>query len=390
MKVLLWMGGCFDRRTASEHLLISIVQALYARGHTVHIIQKDTDGPLHRLPKELTELGVTTDCIPCRLADKNKFFARYLIELRYVWQCRKYISQHKDCGAVFIQSNNTAGIVTYLVKRIIPKARLTYNVQDVFPENAACVGRTKGVVYKILSAEQKYAYRHADQIITISEDMKKLLIEKGAESEKTQVVYNWSYRDEPYRYEEVYHKEIADILCSDKFNVVYAGNIGIVQNVDIVVGAARILQEDSDIQFHVWGDGAYKERLQNSAKGLRNISFWPMLPSDLAPSIYAMADVNVIPLAPGIYRTALPSKTATCIACQKPIIFCFGEKSEFGQWVGSNEGCYVVDSSSEKELAEMICVIKAQKPAVHLEAMFRTYFSRTKNSQRYAALIAGD
>ena len=43
MKVLMWMGGNFDRRTPSEHLLVAIVQALYADGHTVHIIQKDTE-----------------------------------------------------------------------------------------------------------------------------------------------------------------------------------------------------------------------------------------------------------------------------------------------------------------------------------------------------------
>ena len=67
--------------------------------------------------------------------------------------------------------------MTFVVKHNMSKARLTYNVQDI-PENAAYIGSVKGIVYKILSAEQRYAYRHADQIITISEDMKELLIEK--------------------------------------------------------------------------------------------------------------------------------------------------------------------------------------------------------------------
>lgn len=106
MKVLMWMGGSFDRRTPSEHLLVAIVQALYAKGHTVHIVQKDTDGPLPKLPEELVKLGVTTDCVPCRLAAKSNFVARYLVELKYVWQCRKLIRKHKDCEAVFDQSSN--------------------------------------------------------------------------------------------------------------------------------------------------------------------------------------------------------------------------------------------------------------------------------------------
>ena len=390
MKVLMWMGGSFDRRTPSEHLLIAIIQALFANGHQVYIVQKDTGGPAPKLPKELAALGVITDCIPCRSVDKESFFARYLVELKYVWMCRKYILKHKDSEAVFIQSNNVAGFVVNMMKRIIPKARLTYNVQDVFPENAASIGRAKGIVYQILSKEQQYAYHHADQLITISADMKELLIEKGAAPEKTEVIYNWSYRDEAYRYEEVYDEKIANFLYPDKFNVVYAGNIGMVQNVEVIVGAARILQDDSGVHFHVFGDGAYKERLQNSAKGLNNISFWPMQPSELAPSIYAMADANVIPLAPGIYRTALPSKTATCIACPKPIIFCFGYESKFAQWISHEDGCYVVDSCGEIELAKLICEMKVQKLTINREAVFRAYFSRSQNSQRYAALIAGD
>lgn len=320
MKVLMWMGGNFDRRTPSEHLLVAIVQALYADGHTVHIIQKDTGGPLPKLPSELVELGVTTDCIPCQLASKSNFIARYLVELRYVWKCRRLIKKYRDYDAVFNQSSNVAGFMAFVVKHNMPKARLTYNVQDIFPENAAYIGSVKGIVYKILSAEQRYAYRHADQIITISEDMKELLIEIGADSQKTDVVYNWSYTDNLYRYEDVYNEKIEKYLSTGKFNVVYAGNIGAMQNVDVVVETAKLMQDEEDVHFHIFGDGMYKERLQHEAEGLSNISFWPMQPSELAPSIYAMADVNVIPLAPNIYRTALPSKTATCIACQKPMI----------------------------------------------------------------------
>ena len=204
----------------------------------------------------------------------------------------------------------------------------------------------KGIVYKILSAEQRYAYRHADQIITISEDMKELLIEIGADSQKTDVVYNWSYTDNLYRYEDVYNEKIEKYLSTGKFNVVYAGNIGAMQNVDVVVETAKLMQDEEDVHFHIFGDGMYKERLQHEAEGLSNISFWPMQPSELAPSIYAMADVNVIPLAPNIYRTALPSKTATCIACQKPIVMAIGKESVFGRKLSQVEAVKLVDSSN--------------------------------------------
>ena len=380
MKVLMWMDGSFDRRTPSEHLLVAIVQALYANGHTVHIIQQNTGGPL----------GVTTDCVPCQIAAKGNLAGRYLAGLGYIWRCRKAIWKHRDCEAVFNQSSNAAGVMAFMVKRLLPKARLTYNVQDIFPENAAYIGSAKGIVYKILSAEQRYAYRHADQIITISEDMKELLIEKGADSQKTEVVYNWSYTDSLYHYEDVYSEKIAKFLSTDKFNVVYAGNIGTMQNVDVVVETAKLMQDEEDVHFHIFGDGMYKERLQHEAEGLSNISFWPMQPSELAPSIYAMADVNVIPLAPNIYRTALPSKTATCIACGKPIVFCIGRESKLLNILEQNGLCAFVPSDDAKCLAESVLNLKKSlKDRTFLDEKFHQYFEREKNSNEYSRLITG-
>ena len=383
------MSGGFDRRTTSEHLLVAIVQALYENGHTVHIVQKDTLGSLPHLPKELLKLGVTTDCIPCKLAAKSNFIGRYLVELRYVWKCRKYLKQNKDADAVFNQSSTVAGFMAFAVKHIMPKARLSYNVQDIFPENALYIGSVKGIIYKILSAEQRYAYRHEDQIITISEDMKELLIEKGADSKKTEVVYNWSYTDSVYRYEDVYSEKIAGFLSANQFNVVYAGNIGTMQNVDVVVAAARRMQEEKKIHFHIFGDGVYKKRLQSEAEGLTNISFWPMQPSELAPSIYAMADVNVVPLATNIYRTALPSKTATCIACQKPIIFCIGNDSKFGRLMSSEPGFYVLGSCEADKLVDTIKELKNNRTITDNSILYKKAFSRTANSKHYAELIVG-
>ena len=112
-----------------------------------------------------------------------------------------------------------------------------------------------------------------------------------------------------------------------------------------------------------------------------------MQSSDLAPSIYAMADVNVIPLAPNIYRTALPSKTATCIACQKPIIFCFGNQSRFEKRVSDQEGYYVTDSSNAAELVNAILNIKKSHPQLNVLKLYTDSFLRSVNSKKYSDMI---
>ena len=59
------------------------------------------------------------------------------------------------------------------------------------------------------------------------------------------------------------------------FNVVYAGNIGVMQNVDILIETAKLMKDDKSVWFHIIGNGVYKDKLKARAKeyGITNISF---------------------------------------------------------------------------------------------------------------------
>lgn len=390
MRILLWMSGSLDRRTPSEHLLTAIIEALYADGHTVHIIQKDTKGELPLLPESLAQLGVTTVGIPIQQPKKNNFVKRYLADVAYAWKCKNCLKRDREYNAVFLQSNTVAGFVMYWFRRLLPNARFTYNVQDIFPYNAMYAGQLvrNGIAFKVLAAIQRYGYRKADQIITISEDMKDLLIEDGVESEKIEVIYNWSYQDEIYQPEQMHNEVIDQMLTPDKFNVVYAGNIGVMQNVDVIVETAKLMRNDDSVHFHIIGDGIYKKRLVKQADGLKNISFWPMLPSQLAPYIYCTADVNIIPLGKDIYRTALPSKTATCLACGKPVVFAVGRKSRFGVKLEKETGCPVVECDAPEDLKDKLLLIRDKKDQYNTVDFYRQHFGISENSMKYAERIA--
>lgn len=393
MKVLFWMSGSFDRKTPSEHLLTAMVEALYEQGHTVHIIQKDANGPLPKLPVPLEALGVTTQCVPCNLPKKSNLIARYLADIKYVTTCKKYIRKQDGYDAVFMQSTNVAGFVMHMLKRRLPGVPVTYNVQDIFPDNAGFSGSLKkgSLPYKVLAKVQKYAYKRADCLITISEDMKDQLIVDGAAADKVAFVYNWSYRDTPYTEEEVDFSVARKLLPEDTFNVLYAGNVGVMQNVDILLQTAALMKDIEDVKFHIVGDGTYKEKLQTYAgeNGLSNVVFHPMQSSAHAPGLYMTADVNVIPLIKDVYKTALPSKTATCLACGKPIIFCMGKESKFAKLAEKEAGCINVESNDPQALKAAILMVKAKEPLAGDDAKFFTeHFCRTKNASCYAKLIA--
>lgn len=387
MKVLFWMFIGFDQHATSEHLLSAVIERLCEQGHSVHIIQKNTGGNLPSVPERLNQYDVTTDVIPYQAADKGNFIARYLTELKYINACKKYIAS--DYDAVFIQSNNVAGFAVKTIRKKLPKAIVTFNVQDIFPHNLSFSGGVKrnSIVFKVLAAEQRYGYKHADHVITISEDMKDTLVADGTPADRVEVIYNWSYQDELY--EDVDLSPVSHMFKTDYFNVVYAGNIGVMQNVDILVEAAKLMKDNKDVWFHIVGNGVYKEKLEARAKeyGITNINFWPMQPPELAPAIYSAADVNVIPLVKEVYRTALPSKTATCLACQKPIIFAIGKESKFGKKAMDEAGCPVVAADKAEELVEAIKRVQSGERGSKAADFYLNYCKNTDNSRKYAETI---
>ena len=391
MKVLFWMNSGFDTHSTSEHLLKAVVEQLAKSGNQVHVVQMDQGGQLPKLPEELAQLGVTTDSIPYRAPSKGNFVARYLGAIRYYRSCREALKRHTNSDAVFLQSTNVAIVSARLARKYNRHAKITLNVQDIFPYNAGYSGNINknGFVFKVMAAFQRRGYKIVDRIITISEDMKDTLVHDGNPAEKIDVIYNWSYQDEPYDQDKL-DMAVPDRLFDKRyFNVVYAGNIGVMQNVDILIEAAKMMMDDKDVWFHIIGNGVYKDKLEARAKeyGLTNISFWPMQPPESAPSIYTAADVNVIPLVKDVYKTALPSKTATCLACGKPIIFAIGKDSKFGKKVMMEANCPVVEADRPEELVNAILEVQREDTKYRAGDFFIKNCSITKNSQLYADCI---
>lgn len=388
MNILFWMNTSFQ--TTSRHLLIAILDELSKNGNCITVLKKKVDDETEELPEELAGSGIRCISIPMKASDRGNLIARYLKDIEYTVKCKRFLNEEYD--AVFVQSSNVAGFVFRILQKKQPRAFTTFNVQDIFPQNAVYSGTLSknGIPYRFLKHVQCSAYRNADRIITISEDMKELLVDDcGVDSEKIEVIYNWSYKDDVYSKDSLNNKAVSEIYKPGKFNVVYAGNIGRMQNVDVIIEAAKLLKDNKDIWFYIIGNGVYREKLQSRAEeyGIVNISFFPMQPAETAPSIYGLADVNIIPLKKDVYKTALPSKTATCIACQSPVIFAMGKSSKFGKKAVSETGCLLIDSDDVLGLAESIKFIEKGNIDFETGDFFRKYMSKTVNSRRYAEII---
>lgn len=252
-------------------------------------------------------------------------------------------------------------------------------LQDVWPDNAVQSGLIGqgGLLYRYFERWQRYVYRKADKIICISDDMKDFIVSKGVDERKIEVIYNWGYSDETVDIPWEENLFVKKYRLERDFYAVYAGNIGKMQNVELIVRAAARMP---DTKFLIVGDGARRAEIEEMAKGKENITLLPLQPPELAEHIYSMAGVNIIPLVEGGPKTAMPSKTGVVLSCGRPVVFCFGSGTRFSKLVEEYGAGTSVSATDENELAEAI----ASANGADGRALFRKLFLRTVNVKKYA------
>jgi len=189
--------------------------------------------------------------------------------------------------------------------------------EDIFPEVATLLEDFRSsAVNDALQAINRFLVRRARRVIALGDTMKRRLVEgKGADPQKVSVIHNWADctavtpgpRDNPFAR--------AHGLV-DRFVVLHAGNIGLSQDLEVVLHAADQLRDRDDIAFVFVGDGAKKNDLQEMARrrDLRNVTFLPFQPRETMDQSYATADVSVIALKRGLAGVIVPSKTYSVLA----------------------------------------------------------------------------
>lgn len=390
MKVAVVSIGSFDTQYSDYHIMRDIILGLLERGHEVNLIQKQyLDTPQY--PQQFEEyFGKQFQVHNIKFEKKAKadLKARYLADLSYYKQACALMKKDKP-DKIFLQSNNTAFFTVFYAKHIL-RCPILYNEQDIFPENAFFAGilSESSPVYKVAHALQKYAYKNATALSTISDDMKSTIVTRySIPADKVQVIYNWGHEelkahsDEENIFLKRYPKKPRE------FRVVYAGNLGKMQNVELVLKAAALMKDDADVSFYIVGGGVNEEQLKTFAKEneLNNVTFVGMQPPEEVADLYAAADVNVIPLQKGLIYAALPSKTADCLIAGKPIITCVDN----GTAVEKIMRPYgiVNTGADEKRLKTAILNAKEKAGLCESKGLLEKYFSLKPNVASHCQMI---
>ena len=277
----------------------------------------------------------------------------FIRAIRYLLACFKqynigvHSSYTKDCNVIFAASTPPIiGALCALIKKR-RKIPFVYNLQDIFPDSLVGTGLAKkgGILWKIGRVIENFTYRNADKIIVISEDFKRNIMAKGVPEEKIEVIYNWVDENAIRPVQDDENPLFEEFgIARDKFRVVYAGNLGNAQNIELIVDAAARLK---DVQFVIFGTGGLEDELKarKEKEGIDNLKILPLQPYERVSQVYSLGDVCIVACKPGLGGAAMPSKTWSIMSAGSAVLANFDEGEL--KTIIENNGCGVFTKAGD-------------------------------------------
>ena len=200
------------------------------------------------------------------------------------------------------------------------RAPLVLNIQDIHPEAAVATGSiTNPKIISILEALESLSYKKADAITALSDDLRLNIASRIEHPDKVRVIPNfvdtdWIYPDSKF------NNYRTSLGLTDEVVIMYAGNLGYSQPIEIVIDAARRLQHHQEIVFVINGEGSRRAELEAKAAGLENMRFVDFSSYEDLNEVLAAADIHLILLKPGLGTASVPSKLYSILAAGRPVL----------------------------------------------------------------------
>lgn len=312
------MTGIVDQLVALDHRVHVVTSLPWYR---THAIEPGWDGRWVR--RESTTWGSVTRVHPFPGGDRRNIVRRAIGFVGFTalagLQAMRVGGSLRRVDAVVAMSPPLTLGLTGRVVAWVRRGRSIFNVQDVFPDAAVETGAISDPrVIAAASALERLTYRSADAITVLSEDLHDNVSAKLPADRRAavHVIPNFVDTDATRPAERLtsYREELG---IGDEPVVLYAGNVGFSQSLDLLIAAARELR---DVTFVINGDGSARPALEDAAAGLDNVRFHGFVPVERLPELLATGDVHVVPLKAGLGRVSVPSKTYSIMAAARPIV----------------------------------------------------------------------
>jgi len=250
------------------------------------------------------------------------------------------------------------GISAYLLSRL-KRAKLIFNVSDLWPESAEKLGLIKSKFLLGMSTRlEECLYKRSALIVGQTQG-----IVSNISGRFPQKHVYWlpngaelKYYD-PNSYDKGWREQNG--FRNDDFLVFYGGIFGHAQGLEVIINAADHLRDHRKIKFVIMGNGPLKDEitLMKKEKNLHNVSLFDTVPKSKMPNVLLEIDVSVVPLKKlELFKGAIPSKIFESLAMMKPILLGVeGEAKEL--FIDEGECGLAYEPENDAELAEKVLLL---------------------------------
>jgi colanic acid biosynthesis glycosyl transferase WcaI len=363
MKIVV-LGPHFTPDTApTGRVLTRIVEELAARGHELHVVaalpwyrehalEPGWGGRLVR--RETTDWGTVARVHPFPGRDKRNLWRRAAgfagFSALAGWTGLGAGGWLRRADAVLAMSPPlTMGITGRLVAWS-HRAPLVFNIQDVFPDAAVETGAiTNRRVIAVAGWLERLSYRLADAVTVLSDDLRANVVAKCPTAQVVTIpnfvdtdAVRPAERMTPYR---------AELGIGSEPVLLYAGNVGFSQSLDLLVETAR---RCPDLTVVINGDGAGRAELERQAAGVGNIRFAGYVPDSRLSELLATGDIHAVPLRHGLGRVSVPSKVYSILAAGRPVVAAIDEGTEIPKLLEASGGGIAVPPDDADRFVEAV------------------------------------
>ena len=260
-------------------------------------------------------------------------------------------------------------------------------VQDLWPENVITVtGIRNPLIIKPIDKMVDYIYKNSDEIFATSPSFVEAICNRKVAVNREKVHYWPQYAEEFYKpIDKSIAKEAAaayGIPNDDSFKIIFTGNVGTAQGIDILPQTAELLKNEN-IKFVIIGDGRYLEKLVSDIKSRqleKMFIFVARQPAEKIPVLLSACDVAFISFADDeLWKMTIPAKLQSYMACGMPIIaVADGETKRIIEEAKCGWVCKMGDSRGLKKTIHEVMKIDLQEMMKHSLCYYNNNYKKEK------------
>ena len=255
----------------------------------------------------------------------------------------------------------TSGLISILIAKI-KGSKSVYNVQEIYPDLLINHGRLSNpIIIKFLKVLEVWVYNWSDAVTTIDLNFYNTIKSRIRNQDKLKIISNF-VDTELYRTNSSVPLPKVFKKIKGRTNMVYAGNIGIAQEWDLLINLAKVIKKHP-ITIWIIGEGVKKKYLESQIKKdeLFNIQLLPYQERKYMPAINLFADFHFIAMDKSMENDGFPSKVYTIMSSGKPLIVVSSKHTPIVSFLEQTNAAIIVTNHSLSDFKKAVLKLGTDK-----------------------------